>query len=74
MRAHICSFEAGPKVTRKTQYHEFRAAVLKAGKFSAFEATESPRAAALYDQLCRDKTVITEPVGFPWTKVREAEC
>lgn len=67
---HICSFEAGPKVTRKTEYLEFRAAVLKAGRFSVFEATASTRAAALYDRLCQDPDVATEPVGFPWTRVR----
>lgn len=66
---HICSFEAGPRVTARTKYAEFRDAVLAAGKFSAFEATASPRVARLYDQLCRDPEVITERLGFPWTKV-----
>lgn len=68
---HICSFESVPDVTRKTTYEELRAAVLKAGRFSVFEATATPRAAALFTRLCRDSTIETTPKQFPWTEVRE---
>jgi hypothetical protein len=78
----ICSFQAGPEVVQRvgrrarylSSYEELRAAVLKAGRFSAFEATASARAAALYTQLCQDPTVETKPLGFPWTSAREREA
>lgn len=66
---HICSFQAGPDVTRRMTYKEFREAVLRAGRFSVFEATVNQRTAGMYDTLCKDPTVKTTPIGFPWTKV-----
>lgn len=68
--ATICSFQTGPDVTKKTKYPEFKATVLEAGRFSVFEATETPRAARLYDRLCKDPEVETTPLGFPWTSVK----
>lgn len=74
MKIHICSFQDGPDVTRKTQYPAFRAAVLKAGRFSAFEATANEHAAELYTRLCSDPEIETDKsCGFPWTKVRLKE-
>lgn len=70
-RVHICSFQAAPDVTRRTAYEELREAVLKASRFSAFEATANKRAAELYTRLCQDPTVETKSLGFPWTSVRE---
>jgi len=74
-RVHLCSFQAAPEVTRKTTYEQLRADVLRAGRFSAFEASATPRAAALYTRLCKDPAVRTihEPkFRYPWTGVREA--
>lgn len=72
---HLCSFQAAPPVTRRTTYEQFRADVLAAGRFSCFEASDNPRAARFYTQLCKDPTVetIKEPeFSYPWTGVREA--
>lgn len=70
---HVCSFQEAPDVTRKTTYEELRAAVLKAGRFSVFEATDNPHAARLFSRLCRDSSleIDRESQGFPWTVVRE---
>lgn len=66
---HICSFEAGPRVTARTKYAEFRDLVLAAGGFSAFEATDTPLAARMYTQLCRDPEIIVTATGYPWKSV-----
>jgi hypothetical protein len=68
---HICSLQSVPDVTQKMTYEELRTAVLKAGRFSTFEASANPRAAMLFTRLCRDPTLETTPKGFPWTEVRE---
>ena len=73
MTAHICLLQSGPDVTRRTRYEDFREAVLRAGRFSVFEATEAPRAARLYDRLCADPEVEVVLQGFPWTGVRKRE-
>lgn len=70
---HVCSFDALPKVTQRTTYESLRSAALKAGRFSVFEATDSPRAAKFFTRLCRDPTVKTTPMGFPWTRVERAK-
>lgn len=69
-RVHICSLQEAPDVTRRTTYEELKAAVLKAGRFSVFEATANDRAARLFTRLCKDPTVETVKLGFPWTGVR----
>lgn len=68
---HICSFQSAPAVTRKTTYEELRAAVLEAGRFSTFEATDNQHAAKLFSRLSRDQSLELTPRGFPWTEVRE---
>jgi hypothetical protein len=68
---HVCSFQAAPDVTSRTSYEELRAAVLKAGRFSAFEASANQRAGRLYTRLCQDPTIETTDLGFPWTGVKE---
>jgi predicted kinase len=74
MKAHICSFQSADNVTRKTRYEDLKAQVLKAGRFSVFEATANDRAALLFSQLCRDPELETETLGFPWTAVRRKEA
>ncbi len=72
---HICNFDA-VELPRgaKGNYAEFRKAVLKAGRFSVFEATENQRVAGLYTTLCRDPEIETDiSCGFPWTRVRLKE-
>lgn len=76
-RVHICSFQAGPDVEqrvgkrwRRITYDALKAAVVKAGRFSVFEATATQYAAGLYTALCADPTIETWDMGFPWTGVR----
>lgn len=64
----VCSFESGIKTSRM-RYAEFREAVIAVGRFSVFEATATVKASKLYTRLCADPTVVTTPLGFPWTKV-----
>lgn len=73
---HVCSFDAVnlPRSSRRMTYADFKAAVLKAGRFSVFEATATQRIAGFYDALCKDTSVTTTPIGFPWTKVEAAEA
>lgn len=72
-RVHICSFEAVGQIKRGTTYEQFRAVVLRAGRFSVFEATETQQTARLYTRLANDSRVKLTPIGFPWTKVEVAE-
>ena len=68
---HICSFEAVGPIKRGTSYEGFKAMVLKAGRFSVFEASANDRAAYLYTRLCADPTLeIDNSTPFPWTMVR----
>lgn len=69
VRVHICSFQACPEVNKRTDYHEFKEAVLKAGRFSVFEASATRLSARMFDRLCRDPEIETENIGFPWTRV-----
>jgi hypothetical protein len=72
MTVHICSFDGVGPVPVREKYCEFRERVLKAGRFSAFEATANQRTAKLYDQLERDPEVETDrSQGFPWVAVRK---
>ncbi len=70
----VDSFEA-VRLTKAdlADYEAFKAKVLLAGRFSAFEATENRRKAALFTRLLRDPEVITDiSCGYPWTMVRPA--
>lgn len=55
-------------------YDVLKATVIKAGKFSIFEATASQRAAYLFERLCKDPDLEIVNQGYPWTgvKLREA--
>lgn len=70
---HVCSFDALPRVTQRTTYESLRATAVEVGWFSVFEAAASPRAAKLFARLCRDPTVKTTPMDFPWTRVEREE-
>jgi len=68
---HVCSFDvAGPLRGRARTYEAVRAAVLEAGRFSCFEATESTRNADLFTRLRNDPALVVTPDVYPWTKVR----
>ena len=68
----VCSFQSGPDVTKKTTYEELKAAVLTAGRFSAFEASENRYSCQLYTRLSTDPDIELDnkSVGFPWVIVR----
>lgn len=73
---HICSFQSADWVTRKTRYEDLRAAVLKAGRYSVFEATHNQWSAAMFMRLDRDPTlrIDREAHGFPWIGVTLKEA
>lgn len=68
-----CLLLPGPSVTSKTTYEGLRAEALKAGRFSAFEAGANQHAASLFTELCRDPTIETFDLGYPWTGVRRKD-
>lgn len=68
-RVNLCSFSAVDPPPLRRGYGAFRDAVLEAGRFSVFEATESEKRARLYSRLARDPAVRLIPQTFPWTKV-----
>lgn len=70
MGLHICSIDAVGPLPRKISYAAFKARVLKAGRFSIFEAMEDNRAARFYTRLARDSEVESKPAEYPWTNVR----
>ena len=69
-KARICSFTSDVPVSRKTDYRTFRERVLRAGRFSVFQATASQYAARLYTRLEQDPTVEVTRAGFPWCTVK----
>lgn len=66
---HICSFSDVELKSKRPKYETLKAAVLKAGRFSCFEASETPYLAGLYTRLCRDPDLLVTNLQFPWTKV-----
>lgn len=70
MSVTICQFDSGVKITAKTAYAKFKEEILKAGRFSVFEATDNARSARMFTTLCKDPEIETEIAGFPWTLVR----
>ncbi len=72
MKVHICNFEAVPGLNRQMSYEGFKKTVLKAGRFSAFEASDNQWTARMYTRLSSDPTVKLIKEGFPWTRVEKA--
>ena len=54
-----------PKRTRT--YADVKAAVLKAGRFSCFEAQDDPYT---FNQLLRDPEIEKVEMGYPWVGIR----
>ena len=71
-RIYIDCFEsAGHLRGRKRTYEAVKSAVLEAGRFSVFEATETQASARLFTRLCNDPELeFDQSCGFPWTLVR----
>jgi hypothetical protein len=66
---HTCSFSDVELTSKRPTYEALKAAVLKAGRFSCFEASETPYLGRLYTRLCRDPELVMTQLPFPWTKV-----
>lgn len=65
----IDDFDALDKIPKT--YEELKAAVLKAGRFSCFEASSTQRSARLFDKLYKDPEIKLDnkTLGYPWTIV-----
>ena len=71
---HIDIFSSAEHLRGKSRtYEQVKEAVLEAGRFSVFEATDDAKSAAIFDRLCRDPEIETWPIGFPWTGVKRRE-
>ncbi len=69
----VDSFESAGHLTgRQRTYDAVKDAVLSAGRFSVFEATQNERNAKLFSDLCNDPEVEIFNLGYPWTGVRKA--
>lgn len=76
MRAiHLCSFGSTDDLRgKRLTYENVKALVLKAGRFSVFEATATDRHAALFTQLCADPDIeVDKSMAYPWTGVRQKQ-
>lgn len=70
-RVFVDRFDSTEHITGKRRtYEAVKAAAIKAGRFSCFEATANQRNATYFTRLCRDPEVETFDLGFPWTGVR----
>lgn len=70
-RVFIDRFDSAGHISgKKRTYVAVKAAVLEAGRFSVFEATENDRNAALFTDLHRDPELETFELGYPWIGVR----
>lgn len=58
---------------RKRTYETVKAAVLEAGRFSVFEATQDMKSARIFEHICKDPELVVKPGQFPWTSVRKRE-
>jgi hypothetical protein len=68
---HVCHFSSADHLRgRKRTYESVREAVLKAGRYSVFEATETSASAALFTRLDKDPTLERFEMGYPWIGVK----
>jgi len=58
---------------KELTYDVVKECVLKAGRFSCFEATSSAQRARIFDQLECDPELVCTPVEYPWVKVERKE-
>ena len=70
-KVHLCSFSTTDELRGKSlTYANVKACVLRAGRFSCFEASENRTRAVLFTNLCHDPEIETFDLGYPWTGVR----
>lgn len=70
MTVYICSFASTDAIVGGKTYEKVREAVLAAGRFSIFEATESQRMAGWFERLKRDPTLEIFELAYPWIGIR----
>jgi hypothetical protein len=67
----VCQFSALDDLPKRgLTYGRLKAEVIKAGRFSCFEASETPTRAVLFTRLCRDPELVITNLGYPWTGVK----
>lgn len=72
-RTFIDSFSSLDDLKKKDwhDYEKVKAAVIKAGRFSVFEATETDLTARQMTRICQDPDLeIDNATPYPWTEVR----
>lgn len=57
---------------KRRTYANIRAAVLAAGRFSAFDIA-TDKDGRMFAQLCRDPELVITTLGYPWTGVKLRE-
>jgi len=71
LRIYIDCFDsAGYLRGRARTYEAIKVAVLEAGRYSVFEATETRENARLFHQLHHDSEIEIVDMAFPWVGVR----
>lgn len=74
-RIHVCQFDTTEHLTgRKRTYAAIKAAVLEAGRFSVFEATDSLESAKLFERLDADPELERVEMPYPWIGVRRKKA
>jgi hypothetical protein len=69
-RMFVCRFETTEGIS-KLDYVAVKEAVVKAGRYSVFEATASAMAAKCFTHLDRDpELLIDRSLPYPWVGVR----
>lgn len=65
----IDRFSTADHLPQRTRtYEDVKAAVVKAGRFSAFEASDDP---GVFNRLCRDPELIVDNTAtYPWVLVK----
>lgn len=75
---HLCRFDTTGDLPAKERrdYATVKAAVLAAGRFSVFEASETPTSRRLFTRLEHDpelELILDPAYAYPWTGVRKKE-
>ncbi len=70
--AIICNFDSSGNLEgRKRTYKTVKAAVLEAGRFSVFEATQDMKSARIFTKMNKDPEIEIFDLPYPWIGVRK---
>ncbi len=71
---HVCRFDSTSDIKGlDLTYENIKARVLEIGRFSVFEASDSPKRAVIFNQLMRDPDIEKIDMGYPWVGVKRQE-